>query len=74
MRVLSGLEGKAMFEDEEPEAKKASKLVVGVDLSTISVAELNERITLLEAEIVRVRSEIDKKQSSKASAESFFNT
>ena len=61
-----------MFEDDEPRAKKASEIVIGADLALISVDELEERITLLESEIARLREEIAEKQSSKAAAENFF--
>ena len=61
-----------MFDDEESSAKKAKELVVGEDLSTISIEELEERIILLEGEIARIRDEIASKRSSKQAAESFF--
>ncbi len=63
-----------MIDGDEPRAKKASEIVVGADLSAISVEELEERISMLKAEIARLIAEIDKKQSSKASAESFFRS
>ncbi len=63
-----------MFDDEDARAKKATELVIGADLSTISVDELEERITLLEEEIVRIRAEIAAKQSSRDAAESVFRS
>lgn len=42
------------------------------DLDPLSVEELNERITLLEAEIARTRSKIDKAVHQRASADALF--
>ena len=46
--------------------------VVGMDIETMSVAELNERITLLEAEIVRLRAAIAARGATRQAAESIF--
>ena len=62
-----------MFDDEDRK-KPASELVIGEDLATISVDELEERITLLEAEISRIKDEIVSKQATRASAENFFKS
>ena len=62
-----------MFDDDD-RPKKPTGIVIGEDLSTISIEELEERITLLESEISRLRAEIVSKQSTKASAESFFKS
>lgn len=62
-----------MFDDEDRK-KPASELVIGEDLATISVDELEERITLLEAEISRIKAEIVSKQATRASAENFFKS
>ena len=62
-----------MFDDEDRK-KPAADLVIGEDLASISVDELEERITLLEAEISRIRAEIVSKQATKASAENFFKS
>ncbi len=62
-----------MFDDEERK-KPAAEIVIGSDLSSISVDELEERITALEAEISRIRAEIVSKQATKASAENFFKS
>ena len=62
-----------MFDDED-RAKPRPDLVIGEDLDTISIEELEKRITLLEAEISRLRAEIVSKQSTRASAENFFKT
>ena len=63
-----------MIDDNEPRAKRVSEIVVGADLSANSVEELEERISMLKTEIARLIAEIDKKQSSKTSAESFFRS
>ena len=62
-----------MFDDEDRK-KPAAEIVIGEDLATISVDELEERITLLDAEISRIRAEIVSKQASKTSAENFFKS
>ena len=56
------------LDDLEPrKAKPAPK-----DLGVMSVAELNEYIAGLEAEIARARAAIDAKQSHKNAAEALF--
>ena len=57
--------------DEEPK-KKAKVHEIGQDLSLLSVAELNERIVALRAEIVRLEAELAAKGSTKAAAEALF--
>jgi len=52
--------------------KKKTDMVIGENLDSISVAELEQRVVLLDSEIVRLRAEITKKQASKAAAASFF--
>ena len=59
------------MEDEERAAKPAD-IVIGEDLSMLSVEELEKRIVMLENEIVRIREDIGSKQSSLSVAESFF--
>jgi uncharacterized small protein (DUF1192 family) len=62
-----------MFEDEAPK-KKPAVHSLGEDLATLSIAELEERIGLLKAEIARLESAIaDKRQSQKVAA-GFFKT
>ena len=62
---------KAMTLDDLAPKKKPA-MVVGEDLSAISVAELEQRIQDLDAEIQRIRMEIAAKQASKAAANAFF--
>ena len=58
--------------DDEP--KKPANMVIGENLDAISVAELEQRIQALESEIVRLRSEIARKQASRSAADAFFKT
>ena len=60
-----------VFEDDDRPKRKIQH-DIGQDLSLISVAELNERITLLREEITRLEADIAKKQSSRSSADQFF--
>ncbi|TKT75420.1 DUF1192 family protein [Aquamicrobium sp. LC103] len=60
----------ALF-DEEP--KKPARLhEIGQDLSLLSVAELNERITQLQDEITRLEKELASKDATKLAAEAVF--
>ncbi|HEY5364182.1 MAG TPA: DUF1192 domain-containing protein [Aestuariivirga sp.] len=59
--------------DEELPKRKVD-MVIGENLDAISIAELEHRISVLEAEILRIRAEIAKKHASKASAATFFRT
>ena len=59
------------MEDEERTVKPAD-IVIGGDLSLLSVEELEKRIELLQMEIERIRDDIGSKQSSLSVAESFF--
>jgi uncharacterized small protein (DUF1192 family) len=43
------------------------------DLDLFGIEELNERIALLEAEIGRVRKQIDKKQAGRSAADALFS-
>lgn len=56
--------------DDEP--KKSVAHEIGQDLSLLSVDELDHRIALLRAEIVRLEAERDQKGESKAAAEALF--
>ncbi len=57
--------------DDEPR-KKAPAHEIGQDLSLLSVNELRDRISQLEAEIARLKADIDAKGATKAAAEAFF--
>ncbi len=45
---------------------------IGMDLDRLSVDDLTDRIAQLEAEIARLRQAIDKRSSSRATADSVF--
>ncbi|PRD43924.1 DUF1192 domain-containing protein [Phyllobacterium phragmitis] len=59
-----------LFDDEPPIRKTAHE--IGQDLSLLSVAELDERIAILRAEIERLEADRDKKGDSKTAAEALF--
>jgi uncharacterized small protein (DUF1192 family) len=58
--------------DLENEPRPPPKMVIGENLDAISIAELEQRVQALDAEIVRIRAEIAKKQAGKAAADAFF--
>lgn len=57
---------------DEPVVRTAGH-EVGQDLSTLSIQEIDERIALLEREIVRLREARAGKESTLAAASAFFN-
>jgi uncharacterized small protein (DUF1192 family) len=54
--------------------KKPSGAGIGDNLETMSVAELDKRIKDLEAEIVRVRAELDRKKRHEEAARALFKS
>jgi uncharacterized small protein (DUF1192 family) len=60
----------AIEEDDRPKKKISHE--IGQDLYLLSVAELNERIALMRAEIARLEADINKKQSQRSAADQFF--
>ena len=58
------------WDDELPKPKPA--IVLGEDLERFALAELDERIQALEAEIARVRTEITAKQKHAEAAAALF--
>lgn len=60
-----------MIEDDSPKQKTPSHQV-GQDLSQLAVTEIDERIALLQEEILRLRQAREKKMSSQAAAEALF--
>ena len=59
-----------LFDEEPP--KRKSALVVGEELATFSIDELEERIAILGAEITRINEAIATKRASLGVADSFF--
>jgi uncharacterized small protein (DUF1192 family) len=64
----------AIMDLEDAAPKKKPEIVIGEDIALLSVAELQNRIAILEAEIARYRDEIASKQASKAAADAFFRS
>jgi uncharacterized small protein (DUF1192 family) len=58
------------WDEARPKASKA--ITVGEDLTTLSVAELSERIVALTAEIERVKAELQTKKAHEAAAAALF--
>lgn len=63
-----------MFEDEFIPRKKFTGTELGQKLDSFSVAELEDYIKVLEEEIKRTRSDIEKKKASQAAALSVFKS
>lgn len=59
---------------DEVRPKTAAGLVVGENLETLSVSELEGRIAALDAEIQRVRAELARKRAHEAAAASIFKS
>jgi uncharacterized small protein (DUF1192 family) len=57
---------------DEAMAKPARGIVLGEELSKLSVAELAARITALEAEIARVAAELSRKKAHEEAAAALF--
>lgn len=58
---------------EDADLKRAGQsFFVGEDLYGVSVAQLKERLEILQAEQARISREIEKKAQELSSAESFF--
>lgn len=62
-----------MFDENEPIRRKAAH-VVGQDLSAMSIAELDETIAALRAEIERLAEARQRKTASQAAAAALFKT
>ncbi len=61
-----------MFEDNEPKTQSSNEISLNCDLSTFSLDDLDERVVLLEKEIIRLKEERKKKSNSLDTAQSFF--
>lgn len=62
------------MEPDEPQALKSQEIVVGGDLSNLSIDELQVRIAALRDEIARHEAAVAGKQSSLNAAEGFFKS
>jgi len=61
-------------EDPDEAPRKMPGHEIGQKLDEISVAELDERITLLREEIARLEAARDAKRAAQAAADAFFKT
>ncbi|MDP1631426.1 MAG: DUF1192 domain-containing protein [Caulobacter sp.] len=61
-------------EPAEPRGHRGEALILASreDLELYGVSDLEERIILLQAEIERTKTQIERKRSSKSAADSFF--
>jgi uncharacterized small protein (DUF1192 family) len=59
---------------DEARHKPQRTIVIGEDLRTLSIAELDARVAALEAEIDRSRAEIATKRAHTAAASSIFKS
>ena len=60
----------SMWDDDRPKPKAG--IAAGDDLSSVSIAELEQRVVALVAEIERTRAEIDRKKKIQAAATDLF--
>jgi uncharacterized small protein (DUF1192 family) len=58
------------IDDDRPRKKVAHE--IGQELASLSVEELSERISLLNAEILRLHGALEKKRASRSAADQFF--
>lgn len=64
----------AMAADDEDRPRKKVTHDIGQDLALLSVGELNERIALLQEEIVRLQTAATSKEASRNAADKFFKS
>jgi uncharacterized small protein (DUF1192 family) len=62
----------AFLEDDRPKLKRMHE--IGQDVTLLSVGDLDERIALLKAEIMRLEAAIDDRRRSRSIADSVFKT
>jgi len=60
----------ALEEDDRPKRKPVHE--IGQDLALLSVEELNDSISLLNDEVARLRTALEKKRASRSAADHFF--
>ena len=62
----------SLFDDDRPKKPQGTQIIVGQDLGTLSEAELAERITELEREIIRTKETLASRSNIRNEAESLF--
>lgn len=60
----------SIFDDDKPAKRPAHE--IGCDLSLLSVEDLEQRIALLQAEIIRLQGERQRKDAGRKAAENLF--
>lgn len=60
----------ALEDDDRPRKRPVHE--IGQDLALLSVEELNDRISLLNDEVARLRAALEKKRASRSAADQFF--
>ena len=63
-----------MFDENEPKTANPREIILGCDLSTFSVEDIEERVDLLEQEISRLKEEMSRKSDSINAAQAFFKS
>lgn len=58
--------------DEDERTNRKTVHEIGQDLSLLSVAEISDRIALLNDEVARLEAALDKKRASRSAADQFF--
>lgn len=60
--------------DQNESLRQSGTTTVGEDLYGISIEELKDRLSLFEAEIIRVKAELEKKKRERSAAEDVFGS
>ena len=63
-----------MIAPDDPPRPNPAAHVIGQDLSTLSIADIEERIRILEGEIARLREARSRKEVSREAASAFFKS
>jgi uncharacterized small protein (DUF1192 family) len=58
------------FEDDRPKRKPVHE--IGQDLSSLSIEELAIRLALLQDEVARLQTALERKRASRSAADQFF--
>ena len=69
-----GMLRRTTMDADEPLRATADQIILGEDLSTLAIAELEARVSALKEEIARVEVELKKKQAHGAAAASLFKS